>query len=130
MTPNHINGRDKETLIRRVNTAKGRTHTYHVEVWVALCEETTLETSVDTEHLWLLAEELLVRIYHHLGQFAVRIHLPSRVALACIYLSTSMLEYGAYGVSHIVVSRHNIASLRSGNENASILLGLYACKVA
>ena len=42
MIPNHLNGRDVQTLVRSMHVAQRRTERNHVEVRVALREQTAL----------------------------------------------------------------------------------------
>ena len=66
VVPNHLDGGDVQTLVRRVDTTQGGAEADHVEVRVALGEEAALQTGMDATNHRHLAEELLVGIHHNL----------------------------------------------------------------
>ena len=60
MIPYHLHGGDIQTLVGRVDIAKGGAERNHVDVGIALGEQTALKTGVNAAHNGLLTEELLV----------------------------------------------------------------------
>ena len=71
MIPNHLHSRYVEAFFGSVHIAKCRTKRNHVEVRIALGEETTLKACVNTLYFRILAEELLVSIDSQLCQLAI-----------------------------------------------------------
>ena len=71
-----------QALVGRMDKTEGRTETHHVEVGVALREQTALQTGMDASHDGSLAEQFLVGLGHNLGELAPRTHLPGRIAVA------------------------------------------------
>lgn len=71
MIPNHLYGRDVETLIRCVDKPQCRTEAHHVEVRIAFREETALETGMDATNDRSLAKQFLVGGYDDFREFGV-----------------------------------------------------------
>ena len=112
-----------------MNIAQGRTEAYHVELRIALREETTLQTGMNTLYQWLFAEELFVSLHSQVGKLAVGAHLPSRILVAYSYLGASQKEGCLYGVGHVRQIAHHVTSLRSYDVDAAFI-GHHACHIA
>ena len=102
MIPDHLDSWDIEHLIRCMNILQGRAETDHVQIGIFLTEETTFQTGVNTPYLWFLMEECFICFYCYLYKFAVRIHLPGRIAVCHFHFSASQLEYGLDGIGNII----------------------------
>ena len=111
MIPYHLNCRDEESLVGGVNEAQGGAEADHVELRIALGEESALESGMYAAHDGSLAEEFLVALHHDLLQLRVSPHLPGRIAVAADGLCTGKLKGGLDGGAHIVEVRHHVASL-------------------
>ena len=111
MIPYHLDGGDVETLVGGVNESQGRAEAHHVELGIALREESALESGMDAAHDGVVAEEFLVRGNHDLLQFGVGTHLPGGIAVRRDSLSACEFEDGLNGGAHIVEVRHDVGAL-------------------
>ena len=115
MIPNHLYGRDVETLIWRVDKPQCRTEAHHVEVRIAFREETALEASMDATNYGLLAEQLLVGGYDDFREFGVCLHLPGGIAVAAECLCSCEFKDCLDGSAHVVEVGHHIGALTRQN---------------
>ena len=66
MIPNHLYGRDEETLVRCVYVSECRAEAYHVEIGVTFGEETAFQAGVYAEYARFFAEEFAVGVDRNL----------------------------------------------------------------
>ena len=129
MIPNHLYGWNVETFIRCVDKTQRRAETYHVEVRIALREETALQTSMDATNYGLLAEQLLVGGYDDFRELGVCLHLPCRVAVATECLCSSQFKDSLDGGAHIIKVGHHVGALTRQNVDGC-LRAVYAGDIA
>ena len=100
-----------KALVGGMHETQGGAETYHVEVGVALGEESALESGMDATHHGVMTEELHVGVNDNLLQFRVGLHLPGGIAVAAFCLGTGEFEDGLDGGTHIVEVGHHVGAL-------------------
>ena len=129
MIPYHLHCWDMQTLLRSMHKTQGWSERHHVEVGIALREETALQTSVDATHIGFLAKQLDIRLLDDALQVAMAAHLPGRIAIRVFHLGTSQSKASLDGSTHIVEVRHHVRTLRR-HDIDSALGGLNAGDIA
>ena len=96
-----------------MHIAQRRTERNHVHARIARGKLSALQSSVNATHNGFFVKQSLVRFDSQFGQFAVRVHLPSRVSVRLFHFGASQLQHGANGVTLVGEVAHYVAALRS-----------------
>ena len=92
VVPNNLDRRDVEAFFWRMYAAEGGTNADHVELGVFFAEETAFKTGMDGKNLGFLVVKGTVTFSRDAEDFALGVHLPTRVAFARFALCTTELE--------------------------------------
>ena len=118
MIPYHLYGWYQQALVGSVNKSQCWTKAYHIQLWVALREQTALQSGVDTANDWFLTKQFDVALAYYLLQLAVGLHLPCGISVARSSLGTGQLECGTDCGTHVVEVRHYVRALARQNLDA------------
>ena len=129
VVPYHLHCGNEQALVGGVDTSEGGTERHHVHVGITLREETALQTGMDAQNLWILAEEFTVGVNHELRQLAVGVHLPCRIAVALLHLGACQLEQCLHGIGHVAEVAHHVGAL-TGNDGHRLVTALHAGHIA